>query len=63
MDMTVWDSLQEVTNANTDQEIFKTAAQFLTHFRFTKKYYGFPLVKVKSDYCVMQDLFFKNLIY
>ena len=29
MDMTVWDSLQEVTNANTDQEIFKTAAQFL----------------------------------
>lgn len=29
MQMTVRDSLQEVTNENTDQEIFKTAAQFL----------------------------------
>lgn len=29
MNMTVWDSLQEVTNESTDQEIFKTAAQFL----------------------------------
>lgn len=29
MGMTVWDALQEVTNGATDQEIFKTAAQFL----------------------------------
>jgi len=29
MNMNVWDALQEVTNETTDQEIFKTAAQFL----------------------------------
>jgi len=29
MDISVWDALQEVTNETTDQEIFKTAAQFL----------------------------------
>lgn len=29
MSMNVWDALQEVTNETTDQEIFKTAAQFL----------------------------------
>lgn len=29
MSMTVWDALQEVTNEATDQDIFRTAAQFL----------------------------------
>lgn len=29
MDMSVWEALQEVTNEATDQEIFRTAAQFL----------------------------------
>ena len=29
MQMTVWDSLHEVSNEVTDQTVFKTAAQFL----------------------------------